>query len=200
MSSPALDLVGAVLAGGRSRRLGRDKSREVIGDRRMIDRAVSALRPLCRDVFVVSSRPDTPEGPWVRIPDRVAGGPLAGIEAALEHGEASGADAVFVLACDLPLVAAELLAALRDGLGAADAAAPERSGHPDIEPLCALYRVSCLPEARRLLSTGDRAAHRLFDAVRGVRIPVDGPGLLNVNTEADLFRARDAVVAKEDRG
>jgi molybdopterin-guanine dinucleotide biosynthesis protein A len=196
-AAPTTDLVGAVLAGGGSRRLGRDKSAEPVGDARMIDRAVAALRTVCREVFVVSSRPDTPQGPWERIPDRLGHGPLAGIEAALAHGEAIGAEAVLVLACDLPLVGPDVIVALRDRLGHAHAAAVAREGRPDFEPLCALYRVSALARARDLLADGDSPAHRLFEDLDGIRVQVDGNDLLNVNTERDLERARDAVARLE---
>jgi len=182
-------LAGAILAGGGSRRLGRDKAAEHIGEDRLIDRAAFALRPHCGEVFVVSSRPDTPTGPWSVIHDvRPPCGPLGGIEAALLHAGKSGYDAVAVLAVDLPLVDATsigaLAAASAESEGGVVAAA--RTGDPDFEPLCAVYPVSCLATVVELLEGGERAAQALFQTVGGVRVQGASGASVNVNSAADL--------------
>ena len=196
--TPVARLVGVVLAGGTSRRLGRDKAGESVGDVRMIDRAVAALSGSCAEVVVVSSRSDTPAGPWTRIPDtREPCGPLGGIEAALQYATRSGFDGAFVLACDLPLVDGTVIQSIAQALGTTEASAPRRDGHPDFEPLCAAYRTSCLPAARALLDSGVRAATALFDEVRGVRVEVPQDVFLNVNTEDDLARAESVLSSRD---
>jgi molybdopterin-guanine dinucleotide biosynthesis protein A len=187
-------LLGAVLAGGGSRRLGRDKAAERVGPLRMVDRAVAALRPHCADVVVVSSRPDTPEGDWRSVRDlRAPCGPLGGIEAALYAASAGGHVAAFVLAVDLPLVHARALRPLveRFAEGSAPVAA-SREGDPDFQPLCAIYPVGCLSAATRLLDGGTRPARALVEAVGGVRVDL-GLRELNVNDEEDLHRAQTAL-------
>lgn len=47
-------MTGIVLAGGRSARLGTDKALLRLGDETLLERAVSALRPPCRKIIVVS--------------------------------------------------------------------------------------------------------------------------------------------------
>jgi molybdenum cofactor guanylyltransferase len=184
--------LGAVLAGGASRRLGRDKALERVGRGRMVDRAVGALRPRCAEVVVVSSRPETPTGLWRVVPDRrTSAGPLGGIEAALLEAEALEADAVFVLACDLPLVGVEVVDSVLDALEDAPAAAASRHGDPPFEPLCAVYRTACRATATQLLDAGERSARALFEALGGRAVQVPGHLLLNVNTEAELALARD---------
>lgn len=184
-------LLGAVLAGGASRRLGRDKSMERVGGARMIDRAVEALRPSCSEVVVVSSRTGTPTGGWRVVPDRrPSAGPLAGIEAALLEAEAQDAEAVFVLACDLPLASAGVVGAVLGALADAPAAAAARPGDPPFEPLCAVYRSRCRRTTTDLLDAGGRSARALFEAVGGTTVDVPGDLLLNVNTEAELADAR----------
>jgi len=191
-------LLGAVLAGGASRRLGRDKAAETVGRRRLIDHAVRALSGVCAEVVVVSSRAATPTGDWRVVPDRRAGaGPLAGIETALAEAERSGHEAAFVLACDLPFVDEAVVAFIARALDQAPAVAPvasERHGEPGFEPLCAVYRTACLPTATALLDRGERSARALLAAVGGERIGVDRAVFLNVNTEEDLARARDRAV------
>lgn len=184
------ELLGAVLAGGASRRLGRDKAAEYVGNVRLVERAVLALSSACDPVVVVSSRPDTPTGPWRSIPDLRAGcGPLAGMEAALAHALALGREGVFVLACDLPLVDGEVVARIVAASTDTRACVPSRQGDPDFEPLAGVYSVGCLPDVRRLLDEGIRSARRLFEDVGGVTISVSDDAFLNVNTETDLERA-----------
>lgn len=182
-------LLGAVLAGGRSRRLGRDKAAVSIGGLTLLERAVRTLSEVCDDVVV--SGHVAGEGAVRGLPDLRAGaGPLAGLESALTEADRRGFDAVALLAVDLPLVTAPTVRALALALGSADAALPARDGSPPVEPLCGVYATRCLDAAAGLLDGGERAAHALAEAVRTVRVPLPDHEFLNVNTESELAVAR----------
>jgi molybdopterin-guanine dinucleotide biosynthesis protein A len=182
-------MLGAVLAGGESRRFGSDKAAALVAGTTLVERAGSTLAAVCTEVIVVSSRPATTDR-WRHVPDARPGeGPLAGIESALQYAGAHGFDGAFVLACDLPLVEPGLVAAIVAVLGDRWAAAPAREGAPGVEPLCAAYRVECLPWVTAALDRGERAAQALFDAVEGVRVPAPAGAFLNVNTPGDRERA-----------
>lgn len=192
-------VLGAVLAGGASRRFGRDKTAEPAAGMPMIERCVGALEPLCHEVVVVSSRLRTPRGRWRIVPDRrPATGPLAGIEAALLEAERTGAEAAFLLAADLPLVDTGTLRSVAAALVGVEAAAAARDGDPPFEPLCAIYRTACLSVARAALEEGARNARTLFERVDGRTVDVEADVLINVNTPGDLARA-EAVVAKREK-
>jgi len=182
--------LGAVLAGGESRRFGRDKAAEPVGGVPLAARAAATLSLVLPEVVVVSSR-EPPAGATLRhLRDLREGcGPLGAIEAALARAADAGLDGVFVLACDLPLVGADVIRAVLAGLGGASACAPARDGEPACEPLCAAYRASCLGPAGALLDRGARAAHELFAAVGGVTVALPAGAFLNVNTPADRDRA-----------
>lgn len=183
-------LLGAVLAGGASVRFGRDKALETIAGRTLLDRAIDTLGAVTSDVVVVGGHND---GVSSRVVAdlRPGAGPLAGIEAALTVAVDEGYAGVFVLACDLPLVTPGTVRAVALALGEDAAAAPARSEPPGVEPLCGAYRTSCLGAARSLLDEGRGAAHALFAAVSGVRVPLPQEEFLNVNTPeaADAARA-----------
>lgn len=139
-------LLGAVLAGGGSRRFGRDKTAEPVGGVPMVERAVATLEGLCDEVVVVSSRAATPKGRWRIVPDlRPGEGPLAGLEAALAEAENLGYDGAFVLAADLPLVDRATLVRLVEALdgGVAVAAAP---GSGDVEGVGAVHEDETVDE------------------------------------------------------
>jgi len=110
-------VLGAVLAGGASRRMGTDKAALAVGGRSLLERAVAALRPHCAEVVVVSARADTPTGAWRTVADERPGqGPLAGLETALAEAGRHGCEAAVVLAVDLPLVEAEAVGELLEFL------------------------------------------------------------------------------------
>ena len=195
-------LLGAVLAGGASRRMGTDKAALAVGGRTMIERAVSALRPHCGETVVVSARPETPSGAWRVVADeRPETGPLAGLEAALAEAGRSGCIGVAVLAVDLPLVGADAFGRLVDAWRREEGEAREqgtslavgagRSGDPSFEPLCAVYAVGALEVASRLLDGGERAARALFETIGGRVVEGVAETGVNVNRPADLTRAEE---------
>ncbi len=185
--------LGAVLAGGESRRFGSDKAAALLDGKTMVDRAAATLAEVFREVVVVSSRAPATRS-WLHIPDgRPGQGPLAGIEAALRFADERGLGGAFVLACDLPLVDTGTIHAVLAALTGAAAAAPARQGDEGWEPLCAAYRLECLPWASAALDRGELAVHGLLDAVGAVRVAARPAALLNVNTPADHFRAVSVV-------
>ena len=185
---PSPRLLGAVLAGGVSRRFGRDKAAAMVGGITLVDRAARTLAEVFAEVVVVSSRDAASD--WPIIPDlRPPCGPLGGIEAALQRAEETRLEGAFVLACDLPLVTPETVRTIALALGDFAAAAPERDDVPSCEPLCAAYRISCLERVSALLDGGERAAQVLFDSVTGTTLPLSPADFINVNTVADGRRA-----------
>lgn len=77
-----MSLLGAILAGGRSTRMGSDKSMVRIGERTMLDRVAGAISAVADQVVVVGSAHPGFEC-W---PDEIdANGPLAGIATALDR-------------------------------------------------------------------------------------------------------------------
>lgn len=191
MSRPRL--LGAVLAGGESRRFGRDKAAEVVAGKSLAERAAETMAEVFDHVVIVSSRePTTPR--WPHLPDRRVGqGPLAGIEAALLHAEDLGLDGAFVLACDLPLVDAGTIHSVLEALEDAEACAPASPSRPGIEPLCAVYRRSCLPRVTGALDEGLNSVHEVFTSLGGGTSPHRPTTLLNVNTRSDAVRAQAAL-------
>src|SRR5262245_20687843 len=105
---------GAILAGGRSSRLGgRPKGLEVVAGVRIIDRVADALRAVVPELFVISNDPEADH--W--LPDAQVGrdiktgrSSLVGIHAAISRAHAP----VIVVAWDMPFITSGLLALIRD--------------------------------------------------------------------------------------
>jgi molybdopterin-guanine dinucleotide biosynthesis protein A len=178
-------VAGAVLTGGASRRMGRDKAAVVVDGRAMGGRVADALRAAgLAPVFAVGGA-GVPGLELVADHPAAGRGPMGGVAAALRRGGSSGASIVVVLACDLPDATPEGIGAVVAALGAApDAlvAVPVVGGR--WEPLHAAWRVAALDG---LVADAQPAVHRVIAALPHVEVAgLDPAWLRNVNTPADL--------------
>jgi molybdopterin-guanine dinucleotide biosynthesis protein A len=175
--------VGVVLAGGAASRMGGDKASLPLAGRPLISYPLDALRAALGKVAVVA-KPDTvlpllDLAPPVWLEPDEPRHPLTGIVEALRRADGRP---VVVLACDLPLVSAELVRELAGTPSAAPALVARAEGR--IQPLCARYE----PEALGLLE-GFEPAARLIDTVQALgplTLEVEPDILRNVNAPGDL--------------
>lgn len=185
-----LPVTGAVMAGGRSTRLGRDKALLELNGEPLLVRAVRLLGQLCAEVVVIGPTDRAAIVPGVRViaDERPGIGPLGGIATALR---AARYDRVLVVATDMPLLNPDLLRHLIT-LDPDAAVAIPRVGDRT-QQLHAVYARSCLPFIDEQIAREDFKIDRFFPRVR-VRILEEeevrrfDPELRsfrNINTEAD---------------
>lgn len=183
-----------ILAGGQSRRMGRDKLRLTLEGETLLARAVRRYSEAFPRVLVSVAGPEKfPELGDRRVFDRYPGaGPLAGLHAGLlEAGEA-----VFLTGADMPFSSPEKALALAALCGEEDACVlTDTDGR--WEPLFGYYRPSVLPKAEELLSSGRRSMGALLASVglREVSLPElgegpDSPLLRNLNVPEDYEKLR----------
>lgn len=190
-------LYGLVLAGGESRRMGRDKAALELHGRSQVEWAYALLSRHCERVFVsvrAAQLDDPTRSAHPAIVDRHEGaGPIAGIAAAqAEHPAA----AWLVVACDLPFLGDATLEALLAARGPQPVTA-FRSSHDGLpEPLCAIYEPSTRAGIEAAIA-GGRHCPRKFIIGSGVPLleQPDPAALDNVNTPDDLARARQRLRA-----
>lgn len=176
---------GAVLCGGRSRRMGRDKAWLPFDRERLLQRAVRIVGEAV-DAVTVVARPGQdlpalpPEVAVLRddVPDQ---GPLGGLVPALR---AAGDAPCFVTSCDAPLLRPEVPRLLFERLGGADVAVAEAEGYT--HPLCAVYRPRVLPHVERMMAEDRMRPIFLYDEVPTVR--VDEDALRAVDPDLDCLR------------
>jgi molybdopterin-guanine dinucleotide biosynthesis protein A len=183
---------GVILAGGRASRMGgRDKAFAAIDGEPIAVRTVRLFQGLFEQVIVSTNRPERFQGFGVEtVADlRPGSGPLAGIEAAML---ASRHPWLFVVACDMPGLDADVIRWLLARPRTADAVVPRWEA--DVEPLHALYGVHTLPAVRACLGTGRQALRDFLPAIRVDYVGEDelralrgaARSLLNVNTPEEL--------------
>ena len=131
-----------ILAGGASRRMGRNKALLPFRGKPLVRRQLDVLSPLFSEILISANDPG-PYAPFkVRVvPDHFAEPcSLSGIHALLK---AATAPRVFVVACDLPFLNADLIRRMLAVSADFDVIVPETSG--GLEPLHAIYSRGCVP-------------------------------------------------------
>lgn len=185
------EAVGIVLAGGRSRRMGRDKTLLELAGETLVSRAARRLAEVCREVAVADAGRGSVPG-FVSLPDGPGAGPAAGI---LGAARAFPGRYLLVVACDLPDLAPGLLSRLAQGADA-DWLLPRWTG--GLEPLCAVYGPVVLSHLEARVVQGEMALHALTEtsSVRiryldeGELCPYGDPAVMfhNLNRPEDLSR------------
>lgn len=185
----------ALLAGGASRRMGRDKAALPWRGEPLGIFVARRLEGWFAETLVSSDRPGVFAGArWRTVPDRFpGGGALAGLHGALS---AAARPWIFLTACDMPFVREALVRGMWDLREGFDVVVPLCGGLP--EPLCAFYAKECLAAAAGALEQGRRRVVSFFEAVRVRRVPEEGwrpfdpegASFANLNTPEEYGRAR----------
>jgi formate dehydrogenase accessory protein FdhD len=168
-------ILGAVLAGGQSRRFGSDKALALSGGATLLEHAVAALKAQC-DAVIVVGRGEAP-CPTVADWPHAGAGPLGGVAAALRHAQDHGYAAVLTCGVDCLDLPGDLAARL--------APAPAYVAE---QPVVGLWPVATAGEASaRVSGEGSRSMRGFAEAV-GAR-PVSVPAIRNINRPEDLAAA-----------
>lgn len=181
-------LSAAVLAGGRSSRMGQDKATMRFRGRPMVSAVADRLRTCSDDVYMVAKTGLGVDGERIVTDRPDADSPLAGVATALRVARHS---LVFVCACDMPFVDARVVRMLAERLGPHDVAVPI-TDRP--EPLHAVWRSAVAPVLERALADGRWALRRVLEDldVAEVRdwniLDPEGRSFLNLNTPTDFER------------
>jgi len=154
---------GVILAGGKSRRMGRDKALLDLAGRPMIAVVAERLRAVVGEVIIAAD--DTHlYAPFADhcVPDQIPGvGTLGGIHAGLK---AATHDLAIIVGCDMPFLNPAVLRWFVQAAGVYDVVVLQQG--PWVEPLHAVYRSTCLPAIKASIDTGQRRVISFFDAVR----------------------------------
>jgi molybdenum cofactor guanylyltransferase len=189
-------LCGAILAGGRGRRMAADKTQMRRDGQRVLERTAALLAPLCGRVLLVAR--DEAQAAELRsvcavetIVDAQPGlGPMGGLHAALKH---TGGD-VLLVACDMPFLEAALLGRMIESFRTrcAPVAAMRTLDEQKqwrVEPLCAVWSQSVLPQVEQAIATQRLSMTRLTEELGAAFVDLSAAEALqlrNINSPAEL--------------
>ena len=197
----AVKATGVILAGGDSRRMGRNKALMRLGDETLISRTLKRLQSVTDETIIIANSVHLYSELDVRVYEDLIpeSGALGGVYTGLTHAVNS---AVVCVACDMPLLKPELMNYLLSVLGEHDAVVPYtqelEESNPKLQTLCAVYARRCKRVVRQMLEGGELRLHALCDRIKVRRVPPvewrdfdpDGLSFVNVNTREDFERVK----------
>jgi len=195
------NMTGVLVAGGQSRRMGRDKRFLELGGQTLLQRALSVLQSLFAEVLVALAEPlpQLTGRNYRAVTDII---PNCATLGGLYTGLASaGHPRIFAIGCDMPFLNPEAIRRLAGIDAQADVVMPKLA--TGLQPMHAVYSKACLPHLERMAMANQLRVQALAEIpgliVRLVSekdlLDVD-PQLLsffNINTPADLEFARKLV-------
>lgn len=189
----------AILAGGQSKRMGRDKAFLNVAGQRVIERVMAAVVPLSDDIFIGTNTPELYAEFGLRLvpdiyPDKAA---LGGIYSAIAAAQQPH---VLIVACDMPLLNPDLLRYLIELAPTAEVVAPMIEP-PQPETLHAIYSKACLApiesrlQANRLRIIGffEDVSVRYVERDEVARFDPQFYSFINMNTPEEWQRVESLV-------
>lgn len=191
MSESAENMTCYILAGGKSSRMGTDKGLIQLKDKTIIEYVIETVRPLFKDVFIVSTNSEYSKFGLDLIPDRVKEiGPAGGILTALHH---CNTEKLFVLSCDMPFIKAAAIEYVITQSPNYQITVPIHQ--QKFEPLFAVYSKSCHEKWEESIQEEVFKLQNIISNFKSQELDVEGNPLFpeelftNINTKEDLQNA-----------
>jgi molybdopterin-guanine dinucleotide biosynthesis protein A len=169
-------IVVIVLAGGQSSRMGTDKALLEIEGKSLLQRACEVAATLTPEVYVMTAWPDRyrstiTEKSQFLVEYNPGSGPLVALTQALTE---IPADWILLLACDLPLLDAQIIQNWATQLTAIPqstlAIVPYQNSR--WEPLCGFYRQQSLTSLQSFIDQGGRSFQKWLNQIEAIPLPV----------------------------
>ena len=172
----------AVMAGGKSKRLGQNKALMQINGIKVVESVLNMVSPYVQKVMIITNIPE--EYSFLDVETakdvRPGFGPLSGIHSALSL---ASSEYVLVVSCDIPLVGFEQVERLVSSCRGHDITIFK---HKNFEPLCAVYRRTCIHALNDLIDHNECRIIDLFPTLDVNVIRVGDPNIFrSINTKED---------------
>ncbi len=181
-----MEVSGIVIAGGKSRRMGTDKSSLLYRQQSFLDRAVGLLRNFTADI-IVSTNEQIASTDFNAIPDIIQNaGPMGGLYACLPHIKN---DRALVIPVDMPLLNVEVLQYLLQQADLHQKISIFQAGGR-LQMLTGLYHKDIVPLLQKHIATGDYKLRNLLNTIPYQIIDADhfNSLFININTPEQLTK------------
>ena len=196
------EVTGVILAGGMSSRFGSNKALSRFDGERLILRLCKRVGAVTDRMSLITNTPE--EYAFLNLDSRKdlvpRCGPIGGIYTALRTAETP---LCLCVACDMPFIRPALLEYLVERSPGYDVIVPVQDGRE--EPLCAVYRNTCVPAIDNRIRAGKYKITGFFDEVRVLRVALEDAGIqdadmfFNINRPEDYDEALKRLNRPEDR-
>ena len=169
------DITGIILSGGKSTRMGENKSLLKIGNITIIENVTNMMISLFQDVTIITNEPELYKFLNIKIHEDIYKnvGPIAGIHSGLVH---SKTEKNFIISCDIPLMNVVMIQSIIEYPSDKQITVPKADGF--IQQLCGVYNKSLIPIIEKIIEndrteeTRDKSqskrkckVHQLIDTV-----------------------------------
>ncbi len=200
-------ITGVILAGGESRRMGKNKALLQLAGNSLVGHVIRRMHIVTDELLLITNSPS--EYAHLSLPTYEDifpnTGALGGIYTGLSY---ASHDAVLCVACDSPFLEPKLLTYLVSYLGGYEAVMPytfcKDARQTILQPLCAAYSKRCLHLIELMFQESELRAHAFQERARVKRVPPDiwqrfdpdGTSFFNINTPEDFDRAQAYIQAQ----
>ena len=176
---------GIILTGGQSSRMGTDKALIKWKGITFLERIISNLEPVCRNILIVGERPEYHGYGVEVIPDLIENvGPLGGILTGLKH---SDHNTNFFLPCDMPFLGPELIENILESSTPDKAVIPYVNGQAQL--LSAVYPKTIGGHLEQMLHEGTRKVSLFVESLDIHKFTVENKDIdqfKNINFKKEL--------------
>lgn len=178
------DITGVILAGGKSSRMGTNKSFLKLGNKTIIERIVDLMKSIFSDIIIITNTAEDYKHLNLYLFEDIYKwkGPLAGIHSALVN---SSTEKIFVLSCDVPLMSKEMIEYIIEYKSDKPIKFCEAAGYH--QPLVGVYSKEILNDVEKFISSmevSDKSFHRFL---KSVDVEIIHPNDLSIYNDEIFF-------------
>ncbi len=191
------DITGIILAGGKSKRMGKEKGLVELHGKKLISYVIEVLKPVVGKIIISSNSNAYHDKDYEVIADIYPdSGPMGGIYSCLQH---SSTQKNLVVSCDIPFITRSLLKNILAFSNDYNLIVPWH-GKKLYEPLCAYYDKKLLGVLFEFIT---RKHYRIPDVFKEVKFKAfdlnlfsgyDKDLFLNINSRAELKKAEEIIL------
>ncbi len=177
------EISGIILSGGKSSRMGLNKSLLKIGDETIIGRITNLIKPLFKEIMIISNSPKDYKFLNVPLYQDIYKwkGPLAGIHSGLVH---SSTEINFIISCDVPLMTKEMIEYIVDFKSNKPIKFCEAGGYR--QPLAGIYNKSIIQKIEQVIGNDEAGDKSLYFFVNKTDAEIINPEGLTFYND-DIF-------------
>jgi len=184
------NITAIILAGGKSTRMGQEKSLILFSGKPLIEVLIDKLSRIFNNLMIITNKPDLYKKYGIEIHTDLLKnhGSLGGIYTGLFY---SKTNYNFICACDMPFLNESLIKFMLKKAESYDVLIPQHNTR--LEPLSAIYSKSCIAPIKEQLSKSNLKITDFFPSVEVKTITeneitsfdAEGKSFVNINTRED---------------
>jgi molybdopterin-guanine dinucleotide biosynthesis protein A len=164
------NITGIVLAGGKSSRMGTDKSLLLWRGKTFVEHAIDALKPLCGKVVISSNKSIYDFTGCETWPDELPmQAPMVGIYSCLKRSQT---ETNIFLSCDMPHVTTDLLRYLTEHSENNNVLVAVHDENK-IEPLCGIYKRNVIEEMEKSIKNNNLSLYKYIHSYSSPYVIID---------------------------